>query len=74
MINNGAEFIMSQDNISALVMALTFVVSVIVGFTIYFNNPGLNKAWSEYNNKKTKTWSKLVFIHLNLHLKKIIPM
>jgi len=41
---------MSRDNISALVMAITAVVvvvlSVIVGFTIYFNNPGLNQAWS----------------------------
>ena len=37
MINNGAEFIMNRDNISTLVMALTFVVSVIFGFTIYFS-------------------------------------
>lgn len=36
---------MNRDNISALVMTIT-VVSVIVGFTIYFNNLGLNKAWS----------------------------
>jgi ABC-type lipoprotein release transport system permease subunit len=34
-------------NISALIMAITVVVlSVIVGFTIYFNNPSLNQAWS----------------------------
>jgi hypothetical protein len=34
-------------NISALVMAITLVVvSVIVGFTIYFNNHSLNQAWS----------------------------
>jgi ABC-type lipoprotein release transport system permease subunit len=39
---------MSRDNISALIMAITVVVvlSVIVGFTIYFNNPSLNQAWS----------------------------
>ena len=48
---------MNRDNISALVMAMTFVVSVIVGFTIYFNNPSLNQAWSVYNNKKIKAWS-----------------
>src|SRR5713101_2756476 len=35
---------MSRHNISALVVAIT-VLYVIVGFTIYFNNPGLNKAW-----------------------------
>jgi thiol-disulfide isomerase/thioredoxin len=37
---------MSRDNISALVMATTVVISVIIGFTIYFNNPSLNQAWS----------------------------
>lgn len=38
---------MGRDNISALVMAIAVVVlSVIVGFTIYFNNLGLNEAWS----------------------------
>ncbi|MFL6392315.1 MAG: redoxin family protein [Nitrososphaeraceae archaeon] len=36
---------MSQHNISALVVAAITVLYVIVGFTIYFNNPGLNKAW-----------------------------
>ena len=36
---------MSQHNFSALVVAIT-VLFVIVGFTIYFNNPGLNKAWA----------------------------
>jgi hypothetical protein len=39
--------VLGRDNISALVMALTVaVVFVIVGFTIYFNNTGLNQAWS----------------------------
>src|SRR4051812_130586 len=34
-------------NISALIMAITVVVlSVIIGFTICFNNHGLNQAWS----------------------------
>ena len=36
---------MNRDNISALVVAIT-VLYVIFGFTIYFNNPGLSKAWS----------------------------
>jgi len=35
---------MNRDNISVLVVAIT-VLYVIFGFTIYFNNPGLNKAW-----------------------------
>ena len=35
---------MRQHNISALAVAIT-VLCVIVGFTIYLNNPGLNKAW-----------------------------
>ena len=33
-----------RHNISALLTAIT-VLYVIFGFTIYFNNPGLNKAW-----------------------------
>ena len=43
---------MNRDNISALVMAMTVVVSVIVGFTIYFNNPSLNQAWSVTRTKR----------------------
>ena len=46
MFTKGEELTMSRDNISSLVMAITVVVSVIVGFTIYFNNSGLNQAWS----------------------------
>ncbi|MBV9666883.1 MAG: redoxin family protein [Nitrososphaeraceae archaeon] len=45
---------MNQDNINALGMAtvvVVVVVSVIVGFTIYFNNPGLNQAWSVQQQK-----------------------
>src|SRR5919202_5801440 len=38
---------MNRDNISALVMATTVVVvSVIVGFTIFSNNSGINQVWS----------------------------
>jgi ABC-type lipoprotein release transport system permease subunit len=40
-----------RDNIAALVMAITVVVSVIVGFAIYFNNPSLNQAWSVQQQK-----------------------
>ena len=36
---------MNRDNVSALAMAIA-VVAVIVGFGIYFNSPGLNKASS----------------------------
>ena len=43
---------MSQHNISALVVAAITVLYVIVGFTIYFNNPGLNKAWSVQQKDK----------------------
>jgi thiol-disulfide isomerase/thioredoxin len=45
---------MNQDNITALVMAMTVVVvvSVIVSFTIYFNNPSLNQAWSEQQQQQ----------------------
>ena len=54
MFTNGTE-LSESDNISALVMAMTVVVSVIVGSTIYFNNPSLNQAWSD-KNKKIKIW------------------
>ena len=51
MITNGAELMMNRDNISALVMAMTVVGSVIVGSTIYFNDPSLNQAWSVQEQK-----------------------
>src|SRR6266705_1559867 len=35
---------MRRHNISVVAVAIT-VLYVIVGFTIYFNNPGLNRAW-----------------------------
>ena len=34
---------MNKDNISALLTGVG-VVALIVGFAIYFNNPGLNKS------------------------------
>jgi thiol-disulfide isomerase/thioredoxin len=52
MFTKGEELTMGRDNISALVIAITLVVlSVIVGFTIYFNNPSLNQAWSIQQQK-----------------------
>src|SRR5215469_5344933 len=36
---------MSRLNINAILLAI-ILLYVIVGFTIYFNNPGLDKAWS----------------------------
>src|SRR2546426_11194531 len=42
---------MNPDEIRVLVMAI-IVVSVILGFTIYFNNPSLNKAWSVQQKDK----------------------
>ena len=39
------------DNIGALVMVMTVVVSVIVGSTIYFNNLSHNQAWSVQEQK-----------------------
>ena len=35
-------------------MAVTFVVSVTVGFTIYFSDPSLNQAWSVQQQQKDK--------------------
>jgi thiol-disulfide isomerase/thioredoxin len=42
---------MNRDNISALVVVAITVLCIIFGFTIYFNNPGLNKAWSIQQQK-----------------------
>lgn len=55
MFIKGGELTMSRDNISALVMAITVaVIAVIVGFTIYFNNPSLNQAWSVQQQQQQK--------------------
>jgi thiol-disulfide isomerase/thioredoxin len=51
MFTNGVEIAMNRDNISALIMTMTVVVSVIVGVTIYFDNPSLNQAWSVKEQK-----------------------
>ena len=51
VIINGAGLMLNQDNISKLVLAMTVVVSVIVGSTIYFNNPSLYQAWSVQEQK-----------------------
>jgi thiol-disulfide isomerase/thioredoxin len=54
MFTKRAELTMNRDNISALVMAMTVVVSIIIGFTIYFNNPSLNQAWSVQQQQQQK--------------------
>ena len=54
MFTKRAELTMNRDNISALVMAMTVVVSIIIGFTIYFNNPSLNQAWSVQQQHQQK--------------------
>ena len=47
---------MNRGNISVLVMAMIVIaiVSIIVGFTIYFNNPSLNQAWSVLQQQQQK--------------------
>ena len=35
-------------------MAVTFVLSVIIGFTIYFRDLSLNQAWSVIQQQKDK--------------------
>jgi thiol-disulfide isomerase/thioredoxin len=44
MFTNGAEYMMNQDVIGAAVIAMILVVSVIIGFTIFFNDLSLNQA------------------------------
>jgi hypothetical protein len=51
MFTKGVEHTMNRDNISAVVIAMTIVVFVIVGYTIYFNNLSLNQAWSVQQHK-----------------------
>jgi thiol-disulfide isomerase/thioredoxin len=46
MFTNRVEYMMNQDNISAVVFAVILVVYVIIGFTIYFNDFSLNQAWA----------------------------
>jgi thiol-disulfide isomerase/thioredoxin len=45
---------MNKDNISALLMAIA-VVSLIVGFAVYFNSPDLNKAVSSLSSPSSST-------------------
>src|SRR6476620_2829515 len=42
---------MNKDNFSALILGVA-VVSLIVGFGVYFNSPSLNKASSEQQTEK----------------------
>jgi thiol-disulfide isomerase/thioredoxin len=54
MFTNGVEFMMNRDNISALVIAMTLVVSVIASFTICFSDLSLNQVWSVVQQQKDK--------------------
>ena len=68
MFTKGKELTMSRDNISALVMALTVVVSIIIGFTIYFKNPSLNQAWSvQQQQEKPQQQDKGLVIGSGVH-------
>jgi thiol-disulfide isomerase/thioredoxin len=52
---------MNRDNISALGRRLTVVgIIIIVGFTIYFNNPSLNQAWSVQQQQQQKDKSMVL--------------
>ena len=53
---------MNRGNISVLIMAMIIIVivSIIVGFTIYFNNPSLNQAWSVLQQQQQKKDKDLV--------------
>jgi thiol-disulfide isomerase/thioredoxin len=67
MFTKGEELTMNRDNISALVMAMTVVVSVIIGFTIYFNNPSLNQAWSVQQQEQPQQKDKGLVIGSGVH-------
>ncbi|HZD83770.1 MAG TPA: redoxin family protein, partial [Nitrososphaeraceae archaeon] len=63
MFTKGEELTMSRESISALVMAIAVVVlSVIVAFTIYFNNPSLNQAWSVQQQQQLQKDKSLVVV------------
>src|ERR671918_630114 len=48
MFSSGVKFMMNHDKIGAaeVVIAATLVFSVIIGFTIYFNDLSFNQAWA----------------------------
>ena len=59
MVTKEDGLMMNRDNISALVMVISVVVlSVIVGFTIYFNNASLNQAWSVQQQEQQQQQQK----------------
>jgi thiol-disulfide isomerase/thioredoxin len=61
---------MARENISALVMAITVLVvvlSVIVAFTIYFNNPSLNQAWSVQQQQQQQQKDKGLVVVDGVH-------
>ncbi len=54
MFANGNKSTMNRVNIIALVIGMTLIVSVTIGFTIHFNGLGLNQAWSVQQQQKDK--------------------
>jgi thiol-disulfide isomerase/thioredoxin len=54
MFTNRAEFLRKRDSMRVLVIAMVLVVSVIIGFTIYFNDLSLHQAWSVQQKQEDK--------------------
>jgi ABC-type lipoprotein release transport system permease subunit len=68
MFTKGAKLTLNRDNISALVMAITVVVvSVIVGFATYFNNPSLNQACSVQQQQQQQQKDKGLVVVGGVH-------
>jgi ABC-type lipoprotein release transport system permease subunit len=68
MFTKGDGLTMNRDNINALVMVISVVVlSVIVGFTIYFNNPSLNQAWSAQQQEQQQQKYKGMVVAGGVH-------
>jgi thiol-disulfide isomerase/thioredoxin len=55
---------MNKDNISALLMAIA-VVSLIVGFAVYFNSPDLNKAASSLSSLGSSSRTEFIPAAIN---------
>lgn len=58
---------MNKDNKSALLMALSLVVSVIIGFTLYFTDLSLNQAWSVQQQQQQRQVEGLVVSGSGVH-------
>jgi len=60
---------MNRYDIGSLVIAMTVVavVSIIAGFTIYFNNPSLNQAWSVQQQQQQQKDKRLLVVGGAVH-------